>query len=86
MKDCKAYLDQELQDRGLSPRHFLGKKGDCFIWHAQPVHGGTPVEDEDRTRLSLVTRYWGRSDRGVGDAAREVGSGRYYLDKPNPPV
>jgi len=45
---------------------FLGKAGDVLIWHEELVHGGSPIIDMTRTRMSLVTHYWGYSCIPVG--------------------
>ncbi|HZZ20601.1 MAG TPA: phytanoyl-CoA dioxygenase family protein, partial [Opitutaceae bacterium] len=60
--DWFDYIDVQLRLRGLRERRFLARKGDVFIWHADLVHGGSPIVDEDRTRGSLVCHYFGESD------------------------
>jgi ectoine hydroxylase-related dioxygenase (phytanoyl-CoA dioxygenase family) len=34
------------------------KRGEALIWAANLFHGGTPIVDKDRTRLSQVTHYF----------------------------
>jgi ectoine hydroxylase-related dioxygenase (phytanoyl-CoA dioxygenase family) len=34
------------------------KRGEALIWAANLFHGGTPILDKDRTRLSQVTHYF----------------------------
>jgi hypothetical protein len=34
----------------------MAKKGDVLIWHADLMHGGTPIQDSRQTRKSLVAR------------------------------
>ena len=36
---------------------FLGKKGDVFVWHGMMVHGGSPVNNPELTRKSMVIHY-----------------------------
>jgi hypothetical protein len=36
---------------------FMVNKGDVLIWHANLVHGGSPVKNKNRTRKSLVAHY-----------------------------
>jgi ectoine hydroxylase-related dioxygenase (phytanoyl-CoA dioxygenase family) len=50
-------LDRELERGGYEPERFLADKGDLIVWHANLVHGGTPVSDPRRTRKSLVAHY-----------------------------
>jgi molecular chaperone DnaJ len=38
----------------------LIKRGQAFIWAANLFHGGSPVTDPDKTRLSQVTHYYFR--------------------------
>ncbi|WP_411870894.1 phytanoyl-CoA dioxygenase family protein [Vulcanococcus limneticus] len=42
----------------LQVRQFLPKKGDCLIWTANLLHGGDPILDRSRTRISQVTHYY----------------------------
>lgn len=60
---CLDYLHRNLAERGLDhPEAFLGRKGDVFIWAAQIVHGGSPINNQALTRKSLVTHYWRAED------------------------
>ena len=34
------------------------KKGQAIIWAANVLHGGSPIKDKSRTRLSQVTHYY----------------------------
>ena len=44
-------------DRGFITEHFMAKKGDVLIWHADLLHGGAKIEDPSGTRKSLVTHF-----------------------------
>jgi phytanoyl-CoA hydroxylase len=59
---CRAYLDEEIAQRGLVPTEVRAKKGDIFLWHGQLLHGGRPIRDFSRTRNSLVVHYWREQD------------------------
>ena len=37
---------------------FLAKKGDVFIWHANLMHGGEPMLNQELTRKSMVVHYF----------------------------
>ena len=39
-------------------RYGVLKKGQAVIWAANVLHGGDPITDETRTRLSQVTHYY----------------------------
>jgi ectoine hydroxylase-related dioxygenase (phytanoyl-CoA dioxygenase family) len=60
--DWFDYMDVQLRLRGLREKTFLARKGDVFIWHADLVHGGSPIKDARRTRSSLVCHYFGKTD------------------------
>jgi phytanoyl-CoA hydroxylase len=80
MSQATAYIEAEIQKRGLKAESFIGKAGDVFIWHAQLYHGGQPILDPHRTRRSLVTHYWRSRDvnpRQVG----QIGDGQNYLKR-----
>src|SRR6516165_6315029 len=36
---------------------YVAKKGDVLIWHANLVHGGSPMKNRNLTRKSLVVHY-----------------------------
>lgn len=50
-------LTARCEAANLKKEHFLAKKGDVLIWHANLAHGGGEVNNEDLTRKSLVTHY-----------------------------
>ena len=58
MPACRAYLEQQLSQRKIEKKEFLGKAGDVFVWHGQLLHGGSQIHDPARTRKTLVTHYW----------------------------
>jgi ectoine hydroxylase-related dioxygenase (phytanoyl-CoA dioxygenase family) len=60
--DWFDYIDVQLRLRGMRERKLLARKGDVFIWHADLVHGGSPIADDRRTRSSLVCHYFGEAD------------------------
>lgn len=45
------------EERGLKTETFMAKKGDVLIWHADLMHGGVQIEDQHRTRKSLVAHF-----------------------------
>jgi ectoine hydroxylase-related dioxygenase (phytanoyl-CoA dioxygenase family) len=50
-------LHSELERGGYEPQRFLADKGDLIVWHANLVHGGSPVSEPGATRKSLVAHY-----------------------------
>lgn len=45
---------EEVAKRSIAPHIALIKKGDCFIWHPELPHGGTPIRAPGMTRKSMV--------------------------------
>jgi len=62
MPQWSAYIQRELERRGLEKKTFLARKGDVFIWHSDLVHGGGAIHDATKTRLSLVCHYYAEPD------------------------
>ena len=83
----EAYVDAEIERRGLVREVFLPRAGDVFIWHARLVHGGSPIEREDLTRRSLVAHYYSGADcELMGAKVARTRSGGAWLDRPPQPV
>src|SRR4051812_8282031 len=43
MPGWTAYVEREMQSRGITAQTFLARKGDLFIWHSDLVHGGSAI-------------------------------------------
>lgn len=80
MKNATAYVEEEIAKRELTTETFIGNAGDVFIWHAQLYHGGLPIQDENKTRKTLVTHYWRRNDVDA-DRVALTPEGESYLKK-----
>jgi len=50
----QTLVAQSGERHGLTRRTVPIKKGETIIWHPQLPHGGSPILDPERTRLSLV--------------------------------
>ena len=55
------YIRPELKKRNIKPICFYAEPGDVLLWHAQLLHGGTPIK-QMTTRRSLVTHYFRKQD------------------------
>jgi ectoine hydroxylase-related dioxygenase (phytanoyl-CoA dioxygenase family) len=77
MARCRAYLDAEIARRGLVEREFHGTSGDVLLWHAQLLHGGSPIRDPRRTRASLVVHYWRAADLPADAVRSDDRHGKY---------
>ncbi|GAC1337392.1 MAG: hypothetical protein NVSMB29_01680 [Candidatus Dormibacteria bacterium] len=86
MDAWSEYMATEVDRRGLQEVRFQAKRGDLFIWHAWLLHGGSRIEDPVRTRNSLVTHFWARTDcQRVGMTMHPLEGGLWY-DRPAQPV
>jgi hypothetical protein len=47
-----------IRERELEPHHFMAKKGDVLIWHANLLHGGSPRKNPRLSRRALVCHYF----------------------------
>ena len=51
-------IAQVLQENDLKPAFFHGQPGDVFIWHANLIHGGSPILKPGSSRRSMVAHYF----------------------------
>ncbi len=51
-------IEQLVAQHGLKPAAFLPRRGDVLIWHANLLHGGSPIARPDATRRSMVCHYF----------------------------
>lgn len=60
----KAYTKYEdkiaevIQKHQLEKQYFHAKKGDILLWHANLIHGGSPILQAGSTRRSMVAHYF----------------------------
>ena len=54
-------MQQMIEEKGLKPEKFYAKKGDVLIWHANLIHGGSPILDTNRSRKSMVLHYFAKN-------------------------
>lgn len=59
-----AYLRYEdetarrIKAHGLTPKEFHARKGDVLIWHANLIHAGKAILNEQLTRKSMVVHFY----------------------------
>lgn len=51
-------IESLIQAHGLQKQTFLAKRGDVLIWHANLLHGGSPITRPGATRKSMVCHYY----------------------------
>ena len=50
--------NQEIKQKKLKRKIFIAKKGECVIWLANLLHGGSKQNNPNLTRWSQVTHYY----------------------------
>lgn len=58
--DYEDVVDEIIKKKGLQKKIFYAKKGDVLVWHANLIHGGTPIIDQSLTRKSMVVHYYAK--------------------------
>jgi phytanoyl-CoA hydroxylase len=78
------YMDESVAQHGLEEARFLAKRGDLLIWNALLFHGGSPINDPSRTRNSLVTHFFTKTDcKSLKCHVRKVeGGAGLWMDRP----
>ncbi|OQP65335.1 hypothetical protein A3860_16845 [Niastella vici] len=56
--DYEDMIEELLQKNQYKREELIAKKGDVLIWHANLVHGGTPIKNPALTRKSMVVHYY----------------------------
>jgi ectoine hydroxylase len=59
-KKYEDHIEQVIQQQNLKKEYFYAEPGDVLIWHANLLHGGSPITETGRTRKSMVAHYYGQ--------------------------
>jgi ectoine hydroxylase len=51
-------ISRIIEEHALEKKVFLPKRGDVLIWHANLLHGGSPITRPGATRRSMVCHYY----------------------------
>ncbi len=51
-------IETLVREKGLVKRPFLARRGDVLLWHANLLHGGSPITRPGATRRSMVCHYF----------------------------
>jgi hypothetical protein len=49
---------KEVERVGIQPHHYLPRRGELLFWHANLLHGGSPVQNRSARRWSQVVHYF----------------------------
>ena len=80
---AQDHIDRIIREHGLVKEFFLPKPGDILIWHAQLLHGGSPIINPAERRRSIVTHYWTDVDYPDAEQRIDLGDRRWLLRKPH---
>lgn len=58
--DYEDVLEELVVTKNYPKQEFLARKGDILVWHANLVHGGTPILNKALTRKSMVIHYYAK--------------------------
>lgn len=53
-------IDEKMKAHAFDKKEFYANKGDILIWHANLVHGGSPIINKGATRRSMVVHYFAK--------------------------
>jgi ectoine hydroxylase len=56
--DYEDMVEELIATRQLQKTELIAKKGDVLIWHANLIHGGSPIRNTALTRKSMVVHYY----------------------------
>ncbi|MEM7016725.1 MAG: phytanoyl-CoA dioxygenase family protein [Pseudomonadota bacterium] len=51
------FMQDSIPGMGLEVKPFCAKRGQVFFWHSTLVHGGSPINNPDLTRKSIVMHF-----------------------------
>jgi ectoine hydroxylase-related dioxygenase (phytanoyl-CoA dioxygenase family) len=51
-------VEEILKNSNLKKEYFFARKGDVLVWHANLLHGGSPISQTGTTRKSMVAHYF----------------------------
>ena len=57
-KRYEEKIAEVIAAHGLEKKVFLPRRGDVLIWHANLLHGGSPITRPGATRRSMVCHYY----------------------------
>ncbi len=61
-KESNRKYEEKMQkvvaDNNFPKAVFLAEKGDLLLWHANLIHGGSPITKPESTRRSMVAHYY----------------------------
>jgi ectoine hydroxylase-related dioxygenase (phytanoyl-CoA dioxygenase family) len=83
MERWSDYMAGEVDRHGVQETRFMAHRGDLLLWDAWLLHGGSEITSPGRTRHSLITHYFTRSDcERSGATVRPAEGGSWMVRAP----
>ncbi len=57
-KNYEDKIEAILETENFEKQYFYAEKGDVLLWHANLIHGGSPITQTGATRKSMVSHYF----------------------------
>lgn len=54
----ESHVQRQIVENSLVPHYFHARKGDVLFWHANLLHGGSPIRNLASSRRALVCHYF----------------------------
>jgi ectoine hydroxylase-related dioxygenase (phytanoyl-CoA dioxygenase family) len=54
----ETHVQRQIAEHNLTPHYFNARKGDVLFWHANLLHGGSLIQNQQRSRRALVCHYF----------------------------
>lgn len=86
MDAWNSHIQEQITRRDLSAELFCARKGDVFIWSADLLHGGSPINNPGSTRRSVVFHYFSESDSRAMGLRLIPESGGFWIKRSHQPV
>jgi len=77
--DFDTYVKQLIESEGLRKERPSLKCGQALVWAAGLLHGGDPVADPNRTRVSQVTHYYFENCSYYNPVRSDIARGKVFF-------
>ena len=72
--------NEQIEKNNLKPKKFIARKGECVIWLANLLHGGSKQNNPNLTRWSQVTHYYFKDCKYIVPAKSENENKIFYKE------
>jgi hypothetical protein len=78
-EDYDRFVKATIAAEGLTKEKPFLKRGQAILWSAGLLHGGDPVTDPERTRISQVTHYYFEGCSYFNPVRSDAATGRVFF-------